>query len=76
MDKGRLMDFLLFVIFFGAGFVLIHLVSEWALGPAYPFKSKEENEDDCRKTNTMHSWHYDEEGWMRCRICKKKALDD
>lgn len=66
------MNFLTIVIAFGASFITINYIIDLFAKP----KSSKEETDDCRITNTMHTWYYGDDGYMRCRICKKIALED
>ncbi len=65
------MDFITFVIAFGAAYITVNYVFEL-------FRKLETQSDviDCRKTNTMHTWYYADDGRMKCSVCKKYALGD
>lgn len=64
------MDFIWFIIIFGFGFVIIINLLEWALPILF------ENVNNNPRCEDIHKWEYDDKGFLRCSICKYKALDD
>jgi len=70
------MDFIIFVLAFGAGFVTVTYITEILRSTELVKKDNEEKKPDCRQTNTMHSWKYGDDGYMVCKVCNKRPLSD
>ena len=69
-DQGYILvmsDFLTYVLFFGVGFIISTYIISF-------FKPTED--PSCKNNKALHSWYYGTDGFMKCRVCGKKALDD
>lgn len=64
------MEFIVFVLFFGFGFIVMSNLLMWAL----PILFENVNQDP--RCEGMHKWGEDDKGNLRCQICKYRALSD
>lgn len=68
------MNFIMLVLALGAGMITVNYIMEFV--NTLQSKPADPTENDCRKTNTMHTWYYGEDTYLRCKVCNRKPFDD